>query len=193
MHKIGLFGGSFNPIHNAHIALASTIRNIMALDEVWFLVSPQNPLKKATDLLDENTRYELTALALEGEEGLKASNYEFHLPRPSYTWNTLQHLTADYPDCTFYLVIGGDNWNKFSKWAHHEEIIANHHIIVYPRPGCKIDTESLPSTVHVVDTPLMDISSTMIRERIRCGEDISEYVPYAVAAYIEQHPTLFCI
>ena len=183
--RVGLFGGSFNPIHNAHIALASTIREEARLDEVWFMVSPQNPLKQAQDLLGENERYDMVELALESrEKELKASNYEFHLERPSFTWKTLRALKKYFPQHEFSLIIGGDNWVAFPRWAHNEEILANHHIYIYPREDSSINEASLPNNVHLVHTPKINITSTMLREMIKNGEDISAFVPKAVAKAI---------
>ena len=183
--RVGLFGGSFNPIHNAHIALASTICEQARLDEVWFMVSPQNPLKQAQDLLDENERYEMVKLALESQaKVLKASNYEFHLERPSYTWKTLRALKLDFPQHEFSLIIGGDNWVRFPRWAHNEEILANHHIYIYPREDSEIDEATLPENVHLIHTPKINITSTMLREMVRNGKDISAFVPNAVAKAI---------
>ena len=183
--RVGLFGGSFNPIHNAHIALASTICEQARLDEVWFMVSPQNPLKQAQDLLDENERYEMVKLALDSQEKvLKASNYEFHLERPSYTWKTLRALKQDFPQHEFSLIIGGDNWVRFPRWAHNEEILANHHIYIYPREDSEIDEATLPKNVHLIHTPKINITSTMLREMVRNGKDISAFVPNAVAKAI---------
>lgn len=190
--RIGLFGGSFNPIHNAHITLASTIREQARLDEVWFMVSPHNPLKQATELLGENERYEMVRQTLEalpypsGKACLKASNYEFHLERPSFTWKTLEALREEFPEHEFALIIGGDNWVAFPRWAHHEEILARHHIYIYPRENSQIDENSLPENVHLVRTPEINITSTMLREMIADGRDISEYVPWQVARTISE-------
>ena len=185
--QIGLFGGSFNPIHNAHIALASTICEQARLDEVWFMVSPQNPLKQAQDLLGENERYEMVKLALESQEKvLMASNYEFHLERPSYTWKTLRALKLDFPQHEFSLIIGGDNWVRFPHWAHSDEILANHHIYIYPREDSEINEALLPENVHLVHTPKINITSTMLREMIKNGKDISAYVPKEVAKSIAE-------
>ena len=183
--RIGLFGGSFNPIHNAHIALARTICEQARLDEVWFMVSPQNPLKQTEDLLDESERYEMVKLALESQERvLKASNYEFHLDRPSYTWKTLRALKLDFPQHEFSLIIGGDNWVRFPHWAHSDEILANHHIYIYPREDSEIDEATLPENVHLIHTPKINITSTMLREMVRNGKDISAFVPEKVAKAI---------
>lgn len=189
---IGLFGGSFNPIHNAHIALARTICCEAGMDEVWFLVSPQNPLKKQSSLLDENLRFDMVQRALEGEAQLFASDYEFHLQRPSYTWHTLQHLSQDYPQHKFCLIIGGDNWALFHRWAHSEEILANYDVFVYPREGSEIDEASLPPRVHIVHTPEIDITSTMIRQFLKEGKDVSEYVPQSVCDEIAKHGYYSC-
>jgi nicotinate-nucleotide adenylyltransferase len=164
------------------------LKELAGLDEVWLMVSPQNPLKQgSSDLLDDKLRYQLTQLALDGEEGIKASDYELHLPKPSYTWNTLEHLKADYPDYTFVLLIGGDNWQLFPRWYHAEDILANYQIVVYPRRGSEIDCDHLPDNVTVVNTKLLDISSTEIRQRIRAGKGIKRLVPKVVADYILSH------
>jgi len=185
--KIGLFGGSFNPVHVGHVALARQLRQLAGLDEVWFMVSPQNPLKQQADLLDDQLRYQLVQLALHGEEGLVACDYELHLPKPSYTWNTLQHLSEDYPQHTFILLIGGDNWQLFSRWYHAEDILGRYSIVVYPRRGSDIDPEQLPANVIVVETELLDISSTMVRERVRQGESIKGMVPAVIEPLVRSH------
>lgn len=191
--KIGLFGGSFNPIHNAHVKLASAICREAGLDEVWFMVTPHNPLKRQEGLMNEKDRLEMVRLALEKKPDLKASDYEFHLERPSYTWNTLQHLSKDYPKNEFYIIIGGDNWDIFHHWAHHEEILRDYHIIVYPRKDSMIDTATLPRSVSILRMPEMDISSTMIRQMLRNGEDISPYVCPEVAQYLRNTATITSI
>ena len=178
MIRTGIFGGSFNPIHNGHISLARQLREKAGLDEVWLMVSPQNPLKASSTLLDDKTRMEMARMAVEGEEGIKACDYEMHLPKPSYTWNTLQALRKDYPDREFVLMIGGDNWELFDKWYHAEDIRKNFQIIVYPRRGSDGGIDGLK---------LIDISSTEIRERIRNGKGIKRLVPKAVAEYITKY------
>ena len=175
MIRTGIFGGSFNPIHKGHISLARQLREKAGLDEVWLMVSPQNPLKASADLLDDEIRMQMARLAVEGETGIIASDYEMHLPKPSYTWNTLQALNKDYPDREFVLMIGGDNWQLFDKWYHADDIRKNYQIIVYPRRGFEGGIDGLD---------LIDISSTEIRERIKAGKGIKRLVPKAVAEYI---------
>lgn len=177
MIKTGIFGGSFNPIHNGHVSLARQLKEKAGLDEVWLMVSPQNPLKQDSDLLDDEKRMQMVRLALEGEESLIASDYELHLPKPSYTWNTLQALSKDYPEREFVLMIGGDNWALFDRWYHAEDIKQNYQIVVYPRKGVEGGIEGLE---------LIDISSTEIRQRIKEGKGIRRMVPKAVADYIRK-------
>ncbi len=186
MLHTGLFGGSFNPIHNGHIAIARRLLESEKLDEVWFMVSPQNPLKRQCDLLDDGKRLELVQLALEDEPRMKACGYEFRLPKPSFTWNTLQHLSADYPDRDFILLIGGDNAEHFDLWRNADEIANSYHIIVYPRPNSSLGAAHLPPNATLADTPLMDISSTEVRRRVRQGLSIDTLVPPKVAQAIIQ-------
>lgn len=187
MKRIGIFGGSFNPIHVGHIALAQAVLRQCVLDEVWLMVSPQNPLKRNdADLLDDGLRFEMAQRALENVDGVRACDYEFHLPKPSYTWNTLQNLSKDYPDYTFILLIGGDNWERFPQWYRADDIVREYRIVVYPRRGSDIDRTMLPPTVTVVDTPLLDISSTEIRQRVRQGQSIKNSVPEAIAPLVRR-------
>ena len=183
MIKSGIFGGSFNPIHNGHIALAKQILEKSDLEEIWFVVSPQNPMKSVESLADDQTRLRLVRASLEGEKGLVASDYEFNMPRPSYMYDTLTSLSADYPERQFTLLIGGDNWVRFHHWYRWEDILRNFRIIIYPRRGSDIERTTLPPNVEIVDTQLYDISSTEIREMLGKGEDISHLVPQAVANY----------
>lgn len=179
MKSVGIFGGSFNPIHTGHIALAKSLCEKAGLDEVWFMVSPMNPFKKAaTDLLDDQLRLEMVKKALEGEPQLQACDYEFHLPKPSYTWHTLQAISQDFSDIRFTLLIGGDNWVAFDKWYHHDDILAHYPIVVYPRKGS--DIGEVPEGVTIVETPLLNISSTEIRHHIAKGESIHGMVPESI-------------
>jgi nicotinate-nucleotide adenylyltransferase len=173
MIRTGIFGGSFNPIHNGHISLARQLKEKAGLDEVWLMVSPLNPLKQGTDLLDDTARLEMARRALKDEEGIIASDYEMHLPKPSYTWNTLQALSKEFPDREFVLMIGGDNWDHFDRWYRAEDIKKYYEIVVYTRtPG---------------DPGFIDISSTEIRQRIREGRSIRKLVPRAVEAIIKKN------
>ncbi|MBP3776577.1 MAG: nicotinate (nicotinamide) nucleotide adenylyltransferase [Prevotella sp.] len=170
MKRTGIFGGSFNPIHCGHIALAKEILRQTELDEVWLMVSPQNPLKQENELLDDSLRYQLAQKALEGVEGIEASDYEFHLPKPSYTWTTLQRLQQDYPDRVFTLLIGGDNWERFQRWYHWKDILRHFDVVVYPRDG----------QVGTIQADLLPVSSTEVRERVRRGESIEGLVPAVI-------------
>lgn len=178
--RTGIYGGSFNPIHNGHIAIAKAMLERGGLDEVWLMVSPQNPLKQASGLLDDELRLDMTRRAVENIPGVAASDYEFRLPRPSYMWNTLQHLSDEYPDREFTLLIGADNWLVFDRWHRAADIIAHYPICIYPRRDYDIDAATLPATVRLVDTGLHDVSSTMVRDRIRRGEDIGGLVPECI-------------
>ncbi len=182
--KTGIFGGSFNPIHVGHIALARQLLKCAGLQEVWFVVSPQNPWKSEQELLDDESRLNMVRIALRDEENLLASDYEFHLQRPSYTLNTLRHLSKDYPDREFVLLIGGDNWKQFDKWYGYQEILSNYSIVVYPRRGEHVEEKELPENVSVVDTPLLDISSTEIRNRILQGQSIHDLVPKSIESLV---------
>lgn len=180
MKRIGLLGGSYNPIHVGHIQLAEHLLRVLSFDEVWLIVSPHNPLKPANDLLPDAIRYQWVAKSIEGLSGLVASDFELGLPQPSYTYNTLTQLTATYPQNEFTLLIGADNWQVFHKWFKAEDIINNYRIAIYPRPGSGAIATPLPPNVQVIDAPLIDISSTMIRQKIRNHEDISHLVPKVI-------------
>ena len=178
--RTGIYGGSFNPIHNGHIAIARAMLDCGAVDEVWLMVSPQNPLKQSADLLDEQLRLDMTRRATADIPCVTACDYEFHMPRPSYMWHTLQSLSRDYPNREFTLLIGADNWQVFDRWYHADDIIAHYPIRIYPRRGYDIEASTLPHNVKLVDTGLYDVSSTMVRERIRRGEDVSQLIPASI-------------
>lgn len=186
--KIGLFGGSFDPIHVAHVALAVTFREQMSLDEVWFLVTPQNPWKQGSTLSPDSDRLRMVQLAIEGVEGLVASDFEFHLEKPTYSYVTLSHLRQAYPEHTFTLLVGGDNWAMFDHWAHYDEILRQHPVAVYPREGCRIETPpaiaSIPHTLSILQAPELPMSSTMVRHCVAEGASIEDMVHPAVRQYI---------
>lgn len=186
MVKTGIFGGSFNPIHNGHISLARQLKEMAGLDEVWLMVSPQNPMKQQTNLLSDEARLQMARLALKNEPGIIASDYEMRLPKPSYTWLTLQALSRDYPERQFVLMIGGDNWAIFDKWYHAADILRNYQIVVYPRRDEQPVRKELPASVTILEAELLDISSTEIRQRIREGRSIQKMVPPSVEAFIKQ-------
>ena len=184
--KTGIYGGSFNPIHNGHIAIARKMIELAGLDEVWLMVSPQNPLKHSADLLDEQLRFDMTRIALEPYPQLKACDYEFHLPRPSYMWHTLQGMSAQWPDRELHLIIGADNWLCFDRWYHADDIRSTYPIIIYPRQGYDIVPSALPQGVRLVNTPLYNVSSTEIRADVAAGRDISGKVPSTILSEVEK-------
>jgi len=183
MTKIAIYGGSFNPIHHGHIALARQVIRKELADEVWFMVSPVNPFKKdqQTSLLDDEQRYQLVCKAVERKQRLVASDFEFSLPKPSYTWRTMRALREAYPDNKFSLLIGADNWIKFDRWANSEELLQNYEILVYPRIGYNIAEHTLPENVHLIGVKTYDVSSTEIRQRIMKGQSVREFLPTAAA------------
>lgn len=177
-----LFGGTFNPLHNGHLTIARSVLEQGLADEVWILITPCNPWKKDHELLDDRLRYEMAVQAVKDMDNVKASDYEFSLPKPSYTANTLRRISADYPDREFILTIGADNWVKFNEWKESDFILSNYRIIVYPRNG--YETTPTPDGVTLLECPLVDLSSTDIRKRVANGEPINEMVPAAVARTI---------
>jgi nicotinate-nucleotide adenylyltransferase len=179
MH-IGLFFGSFNPVHVGHMALANYMLSFTDMNEVWMVVSPQNPLKNKNQLLDQNHRLLMVDLAIDGAKGIRSSNIEFKLPQPSYTINTLVHLGEKYPEHRFSLIMGQDNLQTFSKWKNYEAILSNYHIYVYPRPNVKPSEFDKHPNVHLTDAPLMEISSTFIRQAIKEKKDVRFFLPNKV-------------
>ncbi len=185
--RTGIFGGTFDPIHLGHLALANYLCEENWVDELWFLITPQNPFKQEQTLLDNHLRMKMVEAAIADYPRFKASDFEFTLPRPSYTVTTLQKLSETYPDREFVLIIGADNWAAFDKWKSPEEILRNHRILVYPRPGYEINPHELPAQVKAVNTPLLEISSTFIRESIASGKDIRYFLHPEVYRFIKQH------
>ena len=177
MTRTGIFGGSFNPIHTGHIAIAQTALRQCNLDEVWLMVSPQNPLKQGLQLLDDDVRLMLAQQALEGIQGVRACDYEFQLPKPSFTWNTLRHLSKDFPERHFTLLIGGDNWAHFERWRNWKDILRHYEVAVYPR-------EDYPGNISM---PLINVSSTEIRQRIKNCKSIEGLVPDKIIKLVERY------
>lgn len=184
--KTGIYGGSFNPIHNGHIALARHLLQEAELDEIWFVVSPQNPFKVQQQLLDDDKRLLLVRKALAPYPQLVASDFEFSLPRPSYMWHTLQGMSAQWPDRELHLIIGADNWLCFDRWYHADDIRSTYPIIIYPRQGYDIVSSALPQGVRLVNTPLYNVSSTEIRADVAAGRDISGKVPSTILSEVEK-------
>lgn len=180
--RTALFGGTFNPLHNGHLAIAQSVLEQGLANEVWILITPCNPWKKDQALLDDRLRYDMVVQAVKEMDGVRASDYEFKLDKPSYTANTLRRISADYPDREFILTIGADNWVKFHNWREADFILKNYPIIVYPRQGYPI--ENVSGNVTLLDCPLMDISSTQIRQMVQDGTPINEFVPASVARTI---------
>ena len=184
--EIGIFSGSFNPIHNGHLIMANYMCEFTTLDEVWLIVTPHNPLKNRTDMLDEQVRLKMVELAVEKYNNIKASDVELHMKRPSFTINTLEKLSHEHPECNFSLIIGADNWSFFDKWKDYNKIIDNYKILIYPRHEVEvIIPESLQKTIKLVSAPIIEISSTFIRHSIKEGKNVRAFLPQEVYDYIE--------
>lgn len=187
MKRVALFGGSFNPIHLGHLALAREVVSRGLADETWLMVSPHNPLKPSADLLDETLRFEMACIATADQPAVRASDFEFSLPRPSFTWRTLEALRLSHPDTQFALLVGADNWACFNRWARYEEILQSTPIIIYPREGYEVEENKLPAGVTLLNPErLYPFSSTDIRRAFREGADVSRMLPPAVEAFIRR-------
>lgn len=186
--QIGIFSGSFNPVHVGHLILANYMREFTYLDEVWLVVSPQNPLKQTdSNLLDDSIRLKMTELAMADFDNLKVSDVEFHLPKPSYTIDTLTKLKIENPDCEFTLIIGADNWIKFPRWKENERLVQEFKILIYPRLGNNVEiNDELAGNVKLVYAPVVEISSTFIRESIGAGKNVRAFVPHRAYDFIEE-------
>jgi nicotinate-nucleotide adenylyltransferase len=184
--QTGLFFGSFNPIHIGHLALANYITACTNVEEVWFIVSPQNPLKQRSQLLDGYNRLHLVNLALRDFSKFKASNIEFNMPQPSYTADTLAYLDEKYPNRDFVLIMGEDSLETFTKWKNYELLLERRKIMVYPRPGCKETDFHHHKNVQRVAAPMMEISSSFIRQSITEGKDVRFFLPEKVWEYIDE-------
>jgi len=184
--KIGLYFGTYNPIHIGHLIIANHMVNYTDLDEVWFVVSPLNPFKKKKTLLDNYARLELVYRAIKDYDRLRVSDIEFGLPRPSYTINTLVYITEKYPNKDFSLIMGGDNLKSFHKWKNYELILQNHELYVYPRLLSARSSLDNHEKIHLVDAPIMQISSSFIRNAIKDQRDVRAMLPENVWEYIDE-------
>lgn len=188
MKKIGLFFGSFNPIHIGHLILASYILENSDMEELWFVVSPQNPFKDKKSLLNDHNRLDMVQLAVKNYPKMRASNVEFSLPKPSYTIDTLTYLHEKYPDNSFALIMGEDNLQSLAKWKNSETLVKNHQIIVYPRVfnGEKPDSEYLQhENISMINAPMIEISATEIRSMIKAGKNVRPMLPPEVFDYLD--------
>lgn len=186
--QVGLYFGSFNPIHHGHLIIASFLLENTDLDQVWFVVSPQNPLKPSVSLLNEYHRLYLVQAAIEGENNLKASDIEFRLPKPSYTVDTLTYLQEKYPAHQFSIIMGSDSFANLPKWKNYSWLLQHYPIYVYERPGHEV-LPSFPEAkkITVLNAPLLPISATHIRKNIKEGKSIRYLVPDAVREEIERN------
>ena len=186
--KIGLYFGSFNPIHIGHLVIANHMAEYSDLDQIWFVVTPHNPFKKKSSLLDNYQRLEMVYRATKDYPKLKSSDIEFNLPQPSYTINTLAHLQEKYPDFEFSLIMGEDNLKSFHKWKNHDIILENHDIYVYPRiTENKVETQfDGHKKIHVIEAPIMQLSSTFIRKGIKASKNVQPMLPKHVWEYLDE-------
>lgn len=183
--RIGLYFGSFNPIHTGHLIIANHILNETDLQKVWFVVSPQNPFKPSSTLLNEYDRLHLVQIAVENDDRLKASEIEFSLPKPSYTAHTLAYLSEKHPNHRFTIIMGSDSFQNLEKWKNAETIISHYPIIVYRRPGFEV-TNNIGAKTTIMNAPLLEISATYIRECLQQGKSIKYLVPAVVETEIEK-------
>lgn len=189
MH-IGLYFGSFNPIHNGHLIIANHIAEHSAVDKVWFVVSPQNPLKESRSLLNEYDRLHLVNLAIKDNPKLGSSDIEFRLPKPSFTIDTLMYLQEQFPKNTFSIIMGSDSFQNIHRWKNFEQLLKHYPVIIYQRPAFEI-TQTHGANLSVLKAPMLEISSTYLREQIRTGKSIRYLTPDEVSHYIKEYRYYF--
>ena len=182
--KVGLFFGSFNPIHIGHLVIANYMIEFTDLDELWMIVSPQNPFKAKASLANEYDRMKMVELAIENDPSIVASDIEFRLPKPSYTIDTLTYLSEQNPKKKFVLLLGSDNLESFHKWKNYEEILKHYQLMIYPRSGLGLGKYSNTKNVQIVNAPQIEISSSFIRESIKTGKNIQHFLPAKIYDYI---------
>ena len=183
--KIGLFFGSFNPIHIGHLIISNYMANYTDLQQVWLVVSPHNPLKEKSDLINMYDRLEMTKLATEDAMNIRVSDVELKLPQPSYTIDTLTFLHEKYPEHEFSLIMGSDNLASIKKWKNYELILRDYHIHIYPRPGFEIKEFKDHPSISITETPLMELSATFIRKAVKEGKNVQYFVPDKVLKFID--------
>ncbi len=184
--KVGLFFGSFNPIHIGHLIIANTVLEKTDLSKVMFVVSPQSPFKNSSALIPEYDRLEMVRLAIFDNLDFEVSDIEFHMPKPSYTVDTLAYLSEKYPEREFSVIVGEDNLAGFNKWKNYETILKYYRLIVYPRPNTKESPLDIQEVVKMIDAPLMEISATFIRDCVRKNQSIRYLVHPEVENYIKR-------
>lgn len=182
--KIGLYSGSFNPVHHGHVMLANYLVEFSDLDELWFVVSPQNPLKKKADLMDDADRLKMVELALEGDHRMKASDIEFSMPQPSYTINTLRALSIKYPEDQFVFICGMDSLQGLYRWKEYQAILDDYELLVFPRKGYDGGELIHHPHVTVLETPVVEVSSTFIRNSMNEGKDVRHFMPEKAYHYL---------
>jgi nicotinate-nucleotide adenylyltransferase len=186
MRKVGIYSGSFNPIHHGHVMLANYLVEFSDLDELWFVVTPQNPLKQKAELLDDAERLKMVQLAVDGDTRFHVSDIEMHLPRPSYTINTLRALSEQHPDYQFVFICGMDSLQNLTRWYQYQNILDNYKLLVFPREGYDGGELANHPSVTILKTPILEISSTFIRQCIKEGRDVRHFVPEKVFCYLQQ-------
>jgi len=178
--KTGVYSGSFNPVHIGHLALANWLCEFAGLDELWFVITPQNPMKAKTELMDNHLRYSLVEASIQGYSKFKVCDIEFTLPKPSYSIDTLRELDKRYPGHEFIFIMGADNWQSIDKWKESQALLSHYPILIYPRKGYTVNIPKQYTNIHLVNAPLIEISSSFIRTALEKGKDVRFFLPEAI-------------